>query len=261
MLESWCATAEGKEVSGLGTCVYKEGYFYVDHVWLLDVGSVGFTEIDPALIMKIHQSEVNPSEIKLWWHRHPVGNGKPGPHNWSGTDEATCINEPLGSSPQVVGWSVAIVRTPFGWVGRVDHHLKKKTVHLEVVQPLGPEDHAKIIGYVTRIVPPKLPAPTKKEKIALLDEACQFLGIRRGKRATKAWTERRLKTYGLTLDTYASIKTDLQSIPPEVVSKGYGIDLMALRELGLITWSEMEDAMIRAADKNWERDDGLHEAE
>ena len=67
---------------------------------------------------------------------HPLGNGIPGPHNWSGTDEHTCTKEPLGGSPDLIGWSVALVRTPGGWVGRIDNHKTKQTRHLEVFPKL-----------------------------------------------------------------------------------------------------------------------------
>ncbi len=71
--------------------------------------------------------------------RHPLGNGIPGHHNWSGTDENTARNEPLGSTPEWVKWSISIVRTPHGWVGRYDTYgAKGATVHIEVTPNFAP---------------------------------------------------------------------------------------------------------------------------
>lgn len=65
--------------------------------------------------------------------RHPLGNGNPGPHNWSGTDEKTCTEEPLGSPAALTNWAAAIVITPKGWVGRIDSFKNgHKTLHLPV---------------------------------------------------------------------------------------------------------------------------------
>lgn len=70
--------------------------------------------------------------------RHPLGNGKPGPHNWSGTDEHTATQEPLGGVPGLVPWSVAIVLTSGGWVGRVDFHTPKSQIFHCAVEPSKP---------------------------------------------------------------------------------------------------------------------------
>ena len=64
-----------------------------------------------------------------------MGNGIPGAHNWSGTDKQTAEREPFASPPEMVHWSVSIVLTPRGWVGRLDNYDKQITAHLEVVQP------------------------------------------------------------------------------------------------------------------------------
>jgi hypothetical protein len=113
----------GQEYSGLGL-VEREGkeIFHVVDVDLLGVGSVGFTEFAPERAAKLPEDP----RRKLWFHRHPI-------HGWSGTDEHTCTKEPLGTSPQLVQWSVAIVLTPKGWIGRVDLHVpKSKTFHCPV---------------------------------------------------------------------------------------------------------------------------------
>jgi hypothetical protein len=48
-------------------------------------------------------------------------------------DENTARNEPLGTSPEFLDWSISMVRTPRGWVGRYDTYgVTGKTVHVEV---------------------------------------------------------------------------------------------------------------------------------
>lgn len=64
--------------------------------------------------------------------KHPMGSGKPGPENWSGTDNNTIRTAPLGGVPELVKWSASVVLTPRGWVGRVDNHITGKTIHCEV---------------------------------------------------------------------------------------------------------------------------------
>lgn len=61
-----------------------------------------------------------------------MGNGIPGQHNWSGTDESTIQLAPLGGVPEMVKWSVSMVLTLGGWVGRIDNHISHKTQHLDV---------------------------------------------------------------------------------------------------------------------------------
>jgi len=71
--------------------------------------------------------------MKLWWHRHPLGDGLPGPHNWSGLDHETCTKFPFGMAAPGSGFTASIVRTPGGWAGRVDTYgPKARTVHLPV---------------------------------------------------------------------------------------------------------------------------------
>jgi hypothetical protein len=122
----------GKEYSGFGFVERKQGELYVYDYAVLDVGSEAYTQIDPKLILPLME-RTDAANMKLWLHRHPVGNGKPGPHNWSGTDNATISREPLGGLPELVRWSASIVLTPGGWVGRVDNHITKKTIHCGVV--------------------------------------------------------------------------------------------------------------------------------
>lgn len=72
--------------------------------------------------------------------RHPVGDGNPGPHNWSGRDERTATQEPLGGVPQLVQWSCSIVLTPKGWVGRVDFYLPALRTYHCAVEPNLPSE-------------------------------------------------------------------------------------------------------------------------
>jgi hypothetical protein len=74
-----------------------------------------------------------------------MGSGIPGPHNWSATDNNTILTAPLGGHPQMVRWSVSVVLTPAGWVGRVDNHLTQKTQHC-TVEPQAQEAYAMIEG-------------------------------------------------------------------------------------------------------------------
>ncbi|MCB2146541.1 MAG: hypothetical protein KQI81_08710 [Deltaproteobacteria bacterium] len=123
------------EFSGFGFCeVDKEadGIFVYDFE-PLDIGNYVFTKISPEKILPLMSRE-DARNLKVWVHRHPMGNGIPGRHNWSGTDEDTITQEPLGSPPHFVLWSVSIVLTPKGLVGRIDKYKDGKVItkHLEV---------------------------------------------------------------------------------------------------------------------------------
>ena len=127
-----------REYSGYGfvNIEKKDGdtNFIVYEFVLLDVGNTGWTEFSAEKILPLlNRKDAN--QMKLWLHRHPVGNGVPGPHNWSATDQNTCTKEPLGCpDPSKVGWALAAVLTPNGWVGRVDYFKedKVKTAHIPV---------------------------------------------------------------------------------------------------------------------------------
>jgi hypothetical protein len=128
-----------REFSGYGFVNVEKNeedtIFNVYDYVLLDVGSTGYTEFDSKKILKVMERP-DSKNMKLWFHRHPLGNGTPGPHNWSGTDENTCVNEPLGCpDPDAVKWALAMVLTPKGWVGRIDQFKsgKAKTRHIPVV--------------------------------------------------------------------------------------------------------------------------------
>ncbi len=124
------------EWSGLGFCERKDGNIVVYDFVLMDVGSPGYTEIAPERLLPL-LDRPDRDKLKVWIHRHPIGNGIPGQWNWSGTDERTCKHEPLGSTPQAVNWSVSIVFTPLGPVGRIDNYVKNITQHLEVEPKVG----------------------------------------------------------------------------------------------------------------------------
>lgn len=108
------------EFSGVGF-IRKEGKkLYVYDFVLLNVGSYGYTEIPPEKVAMLAATRQDAANMRLWIHRHPLGNSTPGSHNWSGTDNATCEQEPLGSPAELTTWAAAIVLTPTGWVGRLD---------------------------------------------------------------------------------------------------------------------------------------------
>lgn len=125
------AAATPDEFSGFGFCNRDGNDIFVYDFVLLNKGSYTFTEIPPAKILPLMDRE-DRANMKVWLHRHPMGNGIPGPHNWSGTDETTILREPLGSTPQAVNWSISIVLTPGGFVGRIDNYVKGIVQHLEV---------------------------------------------------------------------------------------------------------------------------------
>lgn len=124
----------GMEFSGFGFVKIKgkkkdiiEIYDFV----LLDIGNEVFTEIPIPVILKL-MDRPDAKNMKAWIHRHPIGNGIPGWHNWSGTDNNTIATAPLGGLPDMVKWSISCVLTPLGWVGRYDNYLKRTTKHLHV---------------------------------------------------------------------------------------------------------------------------------
>jgi hypothetical protein len=131
MLETFCNQVGRQEFSGIGFCTKeKDGLLVYDAV-VLNVGNSVFTQIKPEQILELGKRQ-DAANGRLWFHRHPLGNGIPGRHNWSGVDEQTIQTTPLGGIPEIIQWSASIVRTPFGWVGRVDNHITRKTVHVEV---------------------------------------------------------------------------------------------------------------------------------
>lgn len=138
-LETIVTESRRHEFSGFGfTDIRPGGDLYVYDFKLLHVGSEGLTIIQPEQIIELMERP-DANNMRLWTHRHPLGNGIPGWHNWSGTDNATIAENPLGGIPELVKWSASIVRTLGGWVGRIDNHITKKTVHVEVYPRVQPE--------------------------------------------------------------------------------------------------------------------------
>lgn len=134
-LEATYSSLPQNEFSGYGFLAMTErgGQKVFDvYDWvLLDVGDWAFTTISArqSMALNTHPSH---GDLRMWIHAHPMGNGDTGPHNWSGTDNATIRENPLSGPPELIQWSTSIVRTPLGWVGRFDDHIMKKTAHLEV---------------------------------------------------------------------------------------------------------------------------------
>lgn len=125
------AAQTGNEFSGVGFCYERNGDIVIYDAVVLNFGSYVFTQIEPEELLALY-GRADARNARVWLHRHPLGNGAPGPHNWSGTDERTIRETPLGGIPEIVQWSVSIVRTPRGWVGRIDNHIQKTTRHLPV---------------------------------------------------------------------------------------------------------------------------------
>jgi len=123
--------AKGNEFSGVGY-VEKSGDDLIAYdVVILTTGTWGYVEIKPESLAPLVLRE-DAQNLRLHLHAHPMGNGIPGKHNWSWTDEEQIQTMPLGSIPEMLRWSCSIVHTPKGWVGRIDNHITKKTVHVSV---------------------------------------------------------------------------------------------------------------------------------
>lgn len=163
-LETAVKETRGLEFSGLGFIKEEKGGLCIYDIKILHVGSEGYTEIDPKKILPLTERE-DRQNMRVWFHRHPIGDGIPGAHNWSGLDETTIQQTPLGGIPEIIGWSVSIVRTPLGWVGRLDDHTKRTTVHVPVY-PLLPHNY---IDEIHEMLPkPKLLAiPIQKKEGAV----------------------------------------------------------------------------------------------
>lgn len=118
------AAATQLEFSGLGFIDRADGDLFVYDFVILNVGSEGYTEIDPKRILPLLDRE-DRANMKLWLHRHPIT-------GWSSRDLQTILKEPLGSTPEQVQWSVSAVLTPAGWIARIDNYIKGITKELEV---------------------------------------------------------------------------------------------------------------------------------
>jgi hypothetical protein len=119
------ALISSKEFSGFGFCRRNstndiEVYDFV----LLDIGTETFTEIPSRKVIGL-SNRPDAESMRVWIHRHPV-------NGWSGMDERTIQETPLGGIPQMISWSVSMVLTPKGWIGRIDNYITHKTKVLEV---------------------------------------------------------------------------------------------------------------------------------
>lgn len=150
-LTAWKQAVGNLEYSGLGEIRIDGDDFIVEDVYLMDVGTPGFTDITSDRIMMLPPSD----KRKLWFHRHPIGAGDAGPSNWSGRDQQTSTQEPLGSLPQLVKWSIAIVSTPGGWTGRIDFHRDTgtKTIYVDVEPRLA---SPKVVAKARKLITPTL---------------------------------------------------------------------------------------------------------
>ena len=72
-LEAWTHFTP-LEFSGIGFVKKFSKKLQVYRVEVLNIGSFGFTRIDPMLLLDF----AGDPDAKCWFHRHPVGDGKPG---------------------------------------------------------------------------------------------------------------------------------------------------------------------------------------
>jgi hypothetical protein len=143
LLETIVAETKGSEFSGFGYAKWDGDVLTMYDFVLLNVGSSTYTEISGEQVMKLASRE-DARNLHIWVHRHPVGDGIPGYQNWSHTDENTIWQAPLGMDPAMVKWAAAIVRTPRGWVGRIDDIKNHTTLHVEVLPHISQEIFDKV---------------------------------------------------------------------------------------------------------------------
>lgn len=131
--------SNGYEFSGVGYIRRQGGDLICYDAIVLATGTWGEVSIDPFMLAPL-ASRPDRENLRLHFHAHPMGNGIPGPHNWSGQDRHQIETMPLGSFPELMGWSCSIVHTPKGWVGRIDNHITGKTAHVEVWPAAKPDN-------------------------------------------------------------------------------------------------------------------------
>lgn len=266
-LETWVASAEGREVSGVGTIEMnkEDATITLKRAWLMAAGSSVYTEIPAERMAGIIKEGVRPDLIKVWWHRHPVGNGIPGPHNWSGRDNKTIREEPFGIEPDMVQWLVSIVRTPYGWVGRYDDHIKKQTIHMEVKTRVTREQYeavGKIIGIdIQKAAPakPQLKVDRKAPKVGhqkklFTDHAKKIVnhktrnypgGFGRDGFSQRSGIEERLALAGWDRPTYQQVFEDLKYELAEFVAYDNAVTVDEMRIVGLLSQSEYDEVQRR----------------
>jgi hypothetical protein len=126
MLTAWQIVTKMEFMALADVTRTPDGNLLITNAHVLDVGSFVYTEASPEM-----QKALPPSnQRRCWIHRHPID-------TWSGTDNRTIDTVPCGSIPEMIGWSVSIVRTPGkGWIGRVDFYKPNRaTNHLLVEHP------------------------------------------------------------------------------------------------------------------------------
>jgi hypothetical protein len=287
-LETWVASANGREVSGVGTVEInsEDKTFTLKKVWLMASGSSSYTEIPGERMVELLKQGVKPNEIKVWWHRHPVGNGVTGSHNWSGTDNNTIRNEPFGIDPSMVKWLLSIVRTPLGWVARHDNHETKTTIHFPVDCGINREEYVAVESVVRQPAPVEQ-APRQRTSVPLRPRRVRYqdssavtetaLDVVHSKRVFKdlgmkparelfADHARKNNTEQLLIDKIAD---ELQFDRAEFVAYDNGMSVHDLMRLGLLSKDEVEEVERRvqrcvdndvatyiALVRNWEDYDG-----
>lgn len=147
-LEATVTAVHPLEFSGFGFVepggdVGKTNFKVYDWI-LFNIGSTTLTTIPikDQIRLKYHPDR---KFMRVWIHRHPLGNGIPGPQCWSSTDENAIAKSPMGTVPELMPWMLSVVRTPKGWVGRFDIP-GKQTHHLEVVPSM--HNHIEQVKYV-----------------------------------------------------------------------------------------------------------------
>jgi len=270
-LETWISSAGGREVSGVATMLAnpEKKTFTMLRCWLMAAGSVAYTEIPAERMQHLIKEGVRPDQIKVWWHRHPVGDGIPGGQNWSGRDNQTIREEPFGIDPAMVGWLISIVRTPRGWVARYDNHIRKQTTHMSVTTKISPEQHqaaAKLIdrhaqaeAKVTqskaatsnRVYPVHQPRPgfkytlpkLNKQKIEELDLQGGF-GTD-GLHDTGAPLVQRLQEARWDRDTFIDVQKAMRHDLPEFVAYENAVTIKEMFIVGLLDRQEVEECALR----------------
>ncbi len=278
-LETWISSAGGREVSGVGIMEAdsEKKTFTLKKCWLMAAGSTVYTEIPAARMANLVKDGINPSDIKVWWHRHPVGNGIPGSHNWSGTDNNTIRNEPFGIDPEMVQWLVSIVRTPRGWVGRYDNHLKKETTHMEVQTVIKQSEYNSartLIEKSSAIQEPKTYktwdesrppsfAPTRRSwdnklnsqqaaKDAYREHAkkrIKQLGLQGSFGSGDSPIENQLKKAGWDRQTYEDVSSQLAYELPEFVAFDNAVTLREIHAVGLLNSEELNLVLNRIQER------------
>jgi hypothetical protein len=261
-LESWVASAQGREVSGVGIMDTdeEEGTFTLTKVWLLAAGTSAYTEIPGATMAKLVSEGITPDQIKVWWHRHPVGNGIPGAHNWSSTDDHTAMREPFGISPDLVGWLVSIVRTPLGWVARYDNHNRMYTVHMPVKTSINGNNHKSVYTLIkqhdkanekarmqraAQVTNGKGWRPAYPRTYKTWDDETLDQWIHEKEEDLKADHEERLKATGWDREMFFAIREQLQYDQPEFVAFDNGVLPKELIAAGLIAKDKYMEMLRR----------------